>query len=344
MTYFDSRRFSVFILLFLLAGCASEPVIRPSKPSPTDTGKTPNYSQARPITGVYANQPAVNDFVAHMVHDYGFSEDYLNSLFSQANKLDSVVRLEVDPFVPPKPKYQGPISTEPVIPPKPTPTPGWGSYRRQFIDETHINNGVRFWQDNEAALQRAAATYHVDPEYIVGIIGVETYFGRNVGKTNTFDALSTLAFFTLRRSEYFTKELENFLLMTQEEHCEPRKIIGSWAGAMGLGQFMPKSFRKLAVDFNGDGKRDLWNSEDAIGSVAHYFKTSGWRFNDLVATPASGGNVNGDYVILGTDNGNEFWAIGDNFKTIKKYNSSNKYAMAVHQLGQTIKQRYLMRK
>jgi membrane-bound lytic murein transglycosylase B len=337
------RRLFVLFLLLLLAGCASEPVIRPSKPHPTDIGRVPDYIEVRPIVGIYANQPAVTTFVQHMVHDYGFSEDYLNSLFSQANKLDSVLRLEVDPQVPPKPKYQGAVSPVPVAPPKPKPTLGWSSYRKQFMDDAHINNGVNFWRANAEALQRASATYHVDPEYIVGIIGVETYFGRNVGKTNTFDALSTLSFFTLRRAEYFTKELENFLLMAKEENYEPRKVIGSWAGALGLGQFMPKSFRKLAVDFNGDGKRDLWNSEDAIGSVAHYFSNSGWKFNQPVATPING-DIDAEYIILGTDNGNDFWAVGDNFKTIKKYNSSNKYAMAVHQLGQSIKQRYLAMK
>lgn len=337
------RRLFVIFLLILLAGCASEPIIRPSKPYPTDTGKIPDYIEPRPIVGIYANQSAVTVFVQHMVHDYGFSEDYLNSLFSQANRLDSVLRLEVDPQVPPKPKYTGAVLPEPITPPKPKVTAGWSSYRKQFMDDAHINNGVNFWRANAEALQRASATYHVDPEYIVGIIGVETYFGRNVGKTNTFDALSTLAFFTLRRAEYFTKELENFLLMSKEENYEPRKVVGSWAGALGLGQFMPKSFRKLAVDFNGDGKRDLWNSEDAIGSVAHYFNNSGWKFNQPVATPING-DIDDLYIILGTDSGNDFWAVGDNFNTIKKYNSSNKYAMAVHQLGQAIKQRYLAMK
>jgi membrane-bound lytic murein transglycosylase B len=337
------RQLFVIFLLLLLAGCASEPIIRPSKPTPIDTGRIPDYVEPRLIVGIYANQPAVTAFVQHMVHDYGFSEDYLNSLFSQANRLDSVLRLEVDPQVPPKPKYTGAVSSEPAVRPKPKPTLGWSTYRKQFMDDAHINNGVNFWRQNAEALQRASATYHVDPEYIVGIIGVETYFGRNVGKTNTFDALSTLSFFTLRRAEYFTKELENFLLMSKEENYEPRKVVGSWAGALGLGQFMPKSFRKLAVDFNGDGKRDLWNSEDAIGSVAHYFNNSGWKFNQPVATPING-DIDDLYIILGTDSGNDFWAVGDNFNTIKKYNSSNKYAMAVHQLGQAIKHRYLAMK
>ena len=335
------NRFLCFIVILLLFGCASEPVIRPSKPLPSDTGKLPSYIEARPIVGVYANQPGVQAFVEHMVHDYGFSADYLNNLFSQAQRLQSVLNLEVDPMLPPKPKYIGPVGPE--IAKKPKPTQGWSSYRKQFINENRINDGVIFWRANAKALKRASEIYHVDPEYIVGIIGVETYFGRNVGKTNTFDALSTLAFFTIRRSEYFTKELENFLLMSKEEGYDPRQIIGSWAGAMGLGQFMPKSFRKLAVDFNGDGKRDLWNSEDAIGCVANYFNNAGWKFNQIV-TNSIKGDIEGDYIILESDTGNEYWAVGSNFNTIKKYNSSNKYAMAVHQLGQAIKQRYLLNK
>lgn len=104
--------------------------------------------------------------------------------------------------------------------------------------------------------------------------------------------------------------------MAKEENYEPRKVIGSWAGALGLGQFMPKSFRKLAVDFNGDGKRDLWNPVDAIGSVAHYFSNSGWKFNQPVATPING-DIDDEYIILAADNGSQFWAVGTNFTTIK---------------------------
>ena len=248
-------------------------------------------------------------------------------MFSKAERLEYVIRLENPP------PYSGP---------KPTgPSPGsWTRYRKQFITEAHINNGVAFWSSNADAIQKASVTYGVDPEYIVAIIGVETFFGRNIGKTRTFDALTTLAFGTQRRAKFFATELENFLLMTREEGYEPLKPVGSWAGAMGLGQFMPSSFRSLAVDFNNDGHRNLWDQHDAIGSVAHYFSSNGWQNHMPVAeqTKRDGGTPT---IELSAINGSEYWLVHPNFKVIKKYNNSDKYAMAVHQLAQAIKQRRL---
>ena len=334
-----------------LIGCASDPakdttdhayqpkqpsVIAPiNKPAIQSTEQYPNTHQipsyspysysANRLTGTYANSFAVQNFIQHMVQKHGFSEAYLNGLFSRANRLDSVIRLE---------------SPEPSIGPS-KPRPGsWTRYREKFLTEAHISNGVEFWRNNADAIQKASMTYGVDPEYIVGIIGVETYFGKNFGKTCIFDALTTLSFDTYRRSEYFKSELENFLLMTRDEGFEPRQPQGSWAGAMGYGQFMPSSFRRLAVDFNHDGRRDLWNSKDAIGSVAHYFSRSGWQFNSPVARQTNASN-NPAVIELSTYDGNEYWYVHPNFKVIKKYNNSNKYAMAVHQLAQAIKQRYL---
>jgi membrane-bound lytic murein transglycosylase B len=337
------------ILVLLIAGCASnqadyhsdyksqpKPPIRVStvnKPvvqfdrNPNETAMTlPSFSgySAPSLTGTYANSFAVRNFIQHMVHQHGFSETYLNGLFSQANRLDSVIRLEN-----PEP-YYGPAKPR---------LGSWTRYRNKFLTEAHINNGVEFWSNNADAINKASAIYHVDPEYIVAIIGVETYFGRNIGKTCIFDALTTLAFDTHRRSAFFTAELENFLLMTREESYEPRQPVGSWAGAMGLGQFMPSSFRRLAVDFNNDGRRDLWHQHDAIGSVAHYFSRSGWRFNSPVAQQT--GRASGSGIIdLSTYEGDEYWRVFPNFKVIKSYNNSNKYAMAVHQLAQAIKQQY----
>jgi membrane-bound lytic murein transglycosylase B len=259
-----------------------------------------------------------------MVRKYGFSETYLNGLFSHANRLDSVIRLES-----PAP-YAGP--SKPSL-------GSWTRYRNKFLTDAHISNGVEFWRNNAAAIQQASVTYGVDPEYIVGIIGVETYFGKNFGKTCIFDALTTLSFDTYRRSSYFRSELENFLLMTRDEDFDPRQPQGSWAGAMGYGQFMPSSFRRLAVDFNNDGRRDLWHPKDAVGSVAHYFSRSGWQLHNPVTKRTSPAN-DPTIIELSTYEGDEFWRIYPNFKVIKKYNNSNKYAMAVHQLAQAIKQRY----
>jgi len=343
------KRLFKLALAALLAGCASEPVphhveypnntnqqskipparyplVQPIQQYPKSYGRLPySSSYGAPIlTGTYANSPAARNFIQHMVHKYGFSETYLNGLFSRANRLDSVIRLE---------------SPAPSTGPSKPRLGSWTRYRNKFLTDAHISNGVEFWRNNADAIQQASATYGVDPEYIVGIIGVETYFGKNFGKTCIFDALTTLSFDTYRRSKYFMSELENFLLMTRDEDFDPRQPQGSWAGAMGYGQFMPSSFRRLAVDFNNDGRRDLWHPKDAVGSVAHYFSRSGWQLHNPVTKPASPAN-DPAVIELSTYEGNEFWRIYPNFKVIKKYNNSNKYAMAVHQLAQAIKQRY----
>lgn len=322
------KRLSKLALALLLTGCASNPAVQTDAPyrSGTAADQSSEY-QAQSLTGTYANSMPMQKFIRHMVLDHGFSESYLNGLFSQAKRLDYVIRLENAP------QYHGPKPAHPKA-------GGWTKYRQQFITEAHINNGVAFWSNNADAIQKASATYGVDPEYIVAIIGVETFFGRNVGKTRIIDALTTLAFDTQRRSNFFTLELENFLLMTREEGYEPLKPVGSWAGAMGLGQFMPSSFRTLAVDFNNDGHRDLWDQCDAVGSVAHYFSRNGWKNNMPVAEPTKG--YSGESTIeLSANKGSEYWRVHPNFKVIKKYNNSDKYAMAVHQLAQAIKQRYM---
>ena len=307
---------------------AAKPTI--SQPPPARPYRSPSanngsfYHYASPtLTGTYANYGSVRNFIQHMVQKHGFSESYLNGLFSQANRLDSVIRLE-----------------SPAPSPGPSRPGSWSRYRSKFLTDAHINNGADFWRENANAIQKASALYGVDPEYIVAIIGVETYFGRNIGKTCIFDSLTTLAFDTHRRNKFFTSELENFLLMTREEDYDPRQPVGSWAGAMGLGQFMPSSFRRLAVDFNHDGRRDLWHQHDAIGSVANYFSHSGWRHNNPVAKPAGRSN-DASVIELSTYEGNEYWRVYPNFKVIKSYNNSNKYAMAVHQLAQAIKQRVI---
>lgn len=335
-------------VFLLLAGCASAPSerqsqnitlqqaqITPIKPAtPLSVQAYPNNEPAGfvgandyyadSLSGTYSQSLAVQDFIGDMVRKHGFSESYLNGLFSTAQRLDSVIKLE---------------SPAPSTAPAKPRLGSWTRYRNKFLTDAHINNGVQFWRNNAFAVERASATYGVDPEYIVAIIGVETYFGKNFGKTSIFDALTTLSFDTYRRSKFFMSELENFLLMTREEGLDPRQPVGSWAGAMGYGQFMPSSFRRLAVDFDNNGRRDIWDPEDAIGSVAHYFSRSGWHLHSPVANPfhpAHDANV----IELSTYEGNEYWRVHPNFKVIKKYNNSDKYAMAVHQLAQAIKQRF----
>lgn len=165
----------------------------------------------------------------------------------------------------------------------------WSAYRKIFLTDKRIGGGVEFMRSNAAALARAEARYGVPGSVITAIIGVETLYGANTGKYPVFEALATLAFDYPRRAEYFRKELENFLVLASEEGLDFRQPLGSYAGAMGLAQFMPSSYRRLAIDFDGDGHRNLWTDpEDAIGSIANYLANSGWRRADaLVALPAT---------------------------------------------------------
>lgn len=159
---------------------------------------------------------------------------------------------------------------------------------QKFITPDNVQNGVVFWNQYEDALNRAWQVYGVPPEIIVGIIGVETRWGRVMGKTRILDALATLSFNYPRRAEYFSGELETFLLMARDEQDDPLNLKGSFAGAMGYGQFMPSSYKQYAVDFSGDGHINLWDPVDAIGSVANYFKAHGWVKGDQVAVMANG--------------------------------------------------------
>lgn len=329
MTHTTYLRLLTLACIFTLTSCATREEIPFRDVTKPAAALIPKHSYEYPLhalTGTYANNHAVKQFIRHMVDTHNFEESYLNDLFSQAHRLHYVMRLE---NVPP---YIGPKNARPK--------PGsWTKYRKQFLDEAHITNGVRFWSANAGTIQEASETYNVDPEYIVAIIGVETFYGRNMGNTCTFDALTTLAFDTTRRSKFFQEELENFLLMSREENYTPTEPVGSWAGAMGFGQFMPSSFRRLAVDFNKDGKRNLWHQQDAIGSVAHYFSRHGWQFHQPVAEKVINDSDPNTFA-LGGSSGHEFWQAYPNFEAIKKYNNSNKYAMAVHQLAKAIKERH----
>ncbi|WP_312854336.1 lytic murein transglycosylase [Paludibacterium denitrificans] len=166
---------------------------------------------------------------------------------------------------------------------RPSTSRPWYQFRGNFYNERLIRNGVAFWQAHHETLQRAEATYGVAPEMVVAILGIETNYGRNTGSFRLADALTTIAFDYPRRAEYFRGELTEFLKLAKEEGINPLQLKGSYAGAMGWPQFMPSSYRKWAVDFDGDGHRDIWNNPaDAIGSVAHYFQLHGWRHGDDV--------------------------------------------------------------
>ncbi len=352
------RRYVTLLPLFvLLAACSSKP-----KPTETETTTgTPSggfllepQHNVMQMGGDFANNPNAQQFIDKMVNKHGFDRQQLQEILSQAKRLDSVLRLMDN---------QAPTTS--VKPPS-GPNGAWLRYRKKFITPDNVQNGVVFWNQYEDALNRAWQVYGVPPEIIVGIIGVETRWGRVMGKTRILDALATLSFNYPRRAEYFSGELETFLLMARDEQDDPLNLKGSFAGAMGYGQFMPSSYKQYAVDFSGDGHINLWDPVDAIGSVANYFKAHGWVKGDQVAVMANGqapGLPNGfktKYSIsqlaaagltpqqplgnhqqasllrLDVGSGYQYWYGLPNFYTITRYNHSTHYAMAVWQLGQAV--------
>lgn len=352
------RRYVTLLPLFvLLAACSSKP-----KPTETETTTgTPSggfllepQHNVMQMGGDFANNPNAQQFIDKMVNKHGFDRQQLQEILSQAKRLDSVLRLMDN---------QAPTTS--VKPPS-GPNGAWLRYRKKFITPDNVQNGVVFWNQYEDALNRAWQVYGVPPEIIVGIIGVETRWGRVMGKTRILDALATLSFNYPRRAEYFSGELETFLLMARDEQDDPLNLKGSFAGAMGYGQFMPSSYKQYAVDFSGDGHINLWDPVDAIGSVANYFKAHGWGKGDQVAVMANGqapGLPNGfktrysisqlaaagltpqqplgnhqqaSLLRLDVGTGYQYWYGLPNFYTITRYNHSTHYAMAVWQLGQAV--------
>lgn len=276
---FKRRYVTLLPLFMLLAACSSKP-----KPTETETTTgTPSggfllepQHNVMQMGGDFANNPNAQQFIDKMVNKHGFDRQQLQEILSQAKRLDSVLRLMDN---------QAPTTS--VKPPS-GPNGAWLRYRKKFITPDNVQNGVVFWNQYEDALNRAWQVYGVPPEIIVGIIGVETRWGRVMGKTRILDALATLSFNYPRRAEYFSGELETFLLMARDEQDDPLNLKGSFAGAMGYGQFMPSSYKQYAVDFSGDGHINLWDPVDAIGSVANYFKAHGWVKGDQVAVMANG--------------------------------------------------------
>jgi membrane-bound lytic murein transglycosylase B len=219
----------------------------------------------------YTDRPDVRQFIAEMAERHAFAERTLERLFATVRAQDSVLTLIV---------------------PLPAGTRSWRVYRSNFVNARRIEAGVAFWSANAAALERAARQFGVPPEIVVAIIGVETEYGRNTGNFRVLDALATLAFDYPRRAEYFRSELEQFLLYTRESRLDAGALRGSYAGAIGIPQFMPGSIRRFGVDFDGDGRRDLRASRaDAIGSVANFLAAHGWVAGAPVAIAAS---VQGD--------------------------------------------------
>jgi len=309
-------------------------------------------SSQHAAAGDYEGSPQVAQFVGEMTRDYGFAGEQLMGVFREVERKQSILDAISRPAERVKP---------------------WKDYRPMFITDARIARGVDFWRQHEAALARAEQEYGVPASVIVSIIGVETFFGRNTGNYRVIDALSTLAFDYPPRADFFRKELREYLLLSREEQVDPLSLKGSYAGAMGLPQFMPSSFRAYAVDFDGDGHINIWTDpDDAIGSVASYFQRHGWVAGEPVVSRATVSGEHADdglspgidpvktvgelralgwsshdalrddlpvtaFRLDGAD-GPEYWMGLKNFYAITRYNRSVMYAMAVHQLADLLVQ------
>lgn len=307
------------------------------------------------VSPISANDelPDVDVFINEMVTEHQFEQQALEAVFADVEVKKSILKAISRPAEKSKP---------------------WYDYRKIFITDSRIKGGVKFWKKHADDLARAEQEFGVPAEVIVAILGVETRYGGNVGSFRVVDALSTLAFRYPPRSKFFRSELKHFFILTREEGMSQLSPVGSYAGAMGLGQFMPSSYRAYAVDFDADDKRDIWkNPTDAIGSIANYLKRHGWVANQSIVHKAriadepitlkekglkpsltradlTAENVavdelpNGDDLLsvfsLTQKNGEEYWVARQNFYSITRYNHSRMYAMAVTQLAQAIRQKY----
>lgn len=296
----------------------------------------------------YRDHPEFAAFAAEMRAEHGYTAAELDALFEGVTRQQKILDA---------------IS-------HPAEGKDWYEYRPIFITDARIDAGVEFWNTHRELLERAEERFGVDREIIVAIIGVETYYGRITGSWRVIDALATLGFDYPPRQPFFSKELEEFLLLVREEDIDTRTVEGSYAGAMGGGQFMPSSYRMYAVDFDNDGKRDLWDSwADVIGSVANYLSRHGWRNNEIIAVPAAArddsgrlpkeqgmqaaiaGDLRKQGLVFSSDIENDtevrlvtlqeedepaYWIGLHNFGVINRYNRSPLYAMVVIDLARAI--------
>ena len=297
----------------------------------------------------YAQRADVKEFIDEMVEQHGFDRGYLEKKFASAKRLDNVLESIAKP-------------AEKEL--------NWGQYRPIFVTEKRANKGKKFIEQHKATLQRAEKEYDVPVEIIAAIIGVESYYGKHTGKYTVFDSLTTLGFDYPKRSKFFKSELKQFLLLSKEEHIDIETMTGSYAGAMGMPQFISSSYRRYAVDFDGDGKRDLWNSiPDVIGSVANYFSEHGWvdggdityqveidgplvlsknklkPYATIAQWQEKGVRIKQDLkadeeatlLKFETKKGDEYWIGLKNFYVITRYNHNEMYALAVFQLSEKLK-------
>jgi membrane-bound lytic murein transglycosylase B len=305
----------------------------------------------------YVERDEVQQFIRELSAKHGFAEPELQHLFSRVRRTEPVL----EAIKPPPPKARS-----------------WEEYRGNFVNDKRIGAGLEFWTKHRRALERAETRYGVPAEYIVAILGVETYYGRNAGRWRVMDALTTLAFDYGPRAPFFKSELEHYLLLAREQGKDAFSMRGSYAGAIGIPQFMPSSTRRYAIDFDGNGAVDLRKSAvDAIGSVANFLKEHGWHPGGEVLFEARVGGeawraladgsvdpkhaqadlraagvefdglpegVRAVLIELETPDKPSDYRIGlHNFWVLTRYNRSAFYASAVHDLAQALKKAYLGR-
>ena len=296
---------------------------------------------------------AIQSFIQYMVKKHGFQKDKLTALMKKA-KYDPKVIVSI--------KY--PFEKKP-----------WDYYRRYFLSKDRIEGGVEYWKTHLKTLNAVKKHYGVPPDIIIAIIAVESKFGRHTGGYNELNALSTLAFYYPPRSKFFKKELEHYLLLARKEKLSPLKIQGSYAGALGIPQFMPSSYRHYGVDYSKNQSVDLMsNHKDAIASVANYLKQSGWRQDQPVAVPAKiigkipqqliskrarpkytieqlekyqiypvekeSPKLMAALIAMHSTDSTEYWIVLRNFHAIMKYNPNTTYSLAVYELSRAIKKSY----
>ncbi len=276
----------------------------------------------------YSNHNESQKVIDELVNDHGFEESYVIEVLKYAKRRDEMLKSVAKPA---------------------EKTKTWDNYKAIFIKKKRIRDGKKFINENIKTLERAEKEFGVSKEVITAILGVETNFGSNKGSFRVIDSLTTLGFDDPRRSKFFRSELIQFFLLTRENNLDIFKIEGSYAGAMGYAQFISSSYRAYAIDYDGDGYVDLFNSvDDAIGSIANYLKVHGWKREGSIVVKTYPNNVRKFYKphksltqfipLTFTENGEELHFIGDdNFRAIARYNISDVYAMAVYYLSEEFK-------
>jgi membrane-bound lytic murein transglycosylase B len=302
----------------------------------------------------YTQKREVKRFINHMVKKHHFKRHYVAGLFKQVN-------VKQTPFAPKRRVKSKRSNLGP-----------WCRYSQYVLTPQRVQEGKRFMKRYRHIFEKVEKRYGVEKEYIAAIIGVESAFGKNVGKFKVFDTLAVRSFGKKRRSKFYKKELEKFIVLAYRHGINPKSVYGSSSGAIGLGQFMPSNYTLFGVDYNKDGKVSMQHPADAIASIANYFKKHGWKKRGKVATRVSykgkrfyglktgykyaynRRDLKGIHPKFGSWNYkgkvrliklkkktyDELWYGAKNFYVITRYNHSSYYAMSVHQLAQKLKKAY----